>query len=72
MLTKYDQLRLERSEFLKRKKLRSFNLDFVHIVFGKACKGMDVVDKIAATEVGEGYKPLDYLVIQTIEKTEAQ
>ncbi|MEG2254023.1 MAG: peptidylprolyl isomerase, partial [Vagococcus sp.] len=37
-----------------------------HTVFGQVIEGMDVVDKIAATEVGEGDKPKKDIKIEKI------
>ena len=43
------------------------HLDFRHTVFGQVFIGMDVVDAIAAVEVGEGARPLEDVVIERIE-----
>ena len=42
-------------------------LDFKHTVFGQVIDGMDVVDAIAAVEVGVADKPLTDVVINDIE-----
>ena len=42
-------------------------LDFRHTVFGAVSDGMDIVDKIAATETGMQDKPVKDVVIETIE-----
>ena len=42
-------------------------LDFRHTVFGQVVEGMDVVDTIAAVEVGASDKPLKDVVIEEIE-----
>ncbi|MHC6173955.1 peptidylprolyl isomerase [Lactiplantibacillus plantarum] len=41
-------------------------LDFRHTVFGAVNDGMDIVDKIAATETGMQDKPVKDVVIETI------
>ena len=41
-------------------------LDFRHTVFGAVSDGMDIVDKIAATETGMHDKPVKDVVIETI------
>ncbi|MCG0790188.1 peptidylprolyl isomerase [Lactiplantibacillus plantarum] len=41
-------------------------LDFRHTVFGAVSDGMDIVDKIAATETGMQDKPVKNVVIETI------
>lgn len=44
-------------------------LDFHHTVFGQVTEGMDVVDKIAETQVGANDKPIDDVVIESIDIT---
>lgn len=39
------------------------HLDGEHTVFGQVVEGLEVIDKIAALEVGEGDWPLDYVFI---------
>jgi peptidyl-prolyl cis-trans isomerase B (cyclophilin B) len=45
-------------------------LDFRHTVFGQVTEGMDTVDRIAATPVGANDKPINDVVIESIEITE--
>lgn len=47
-------------------------LDFHHTVFGQVTDGMDVVDKIAETRVGDNDKPLNDVVIESIEVLKAE
>lgn len=42
-------------------------LDFRHTVFGQVYEGMDIVDQIAAVSVDDKDKPLEDVVIKTIE-----
>ncbi len=42
-------------------------LDFRHTVFGQVFEGMEVVDSIAAVEVGAADKPINPVIINTIE-----
>lgn len=47
-------------------------LDFRHTVFGQVYEGMDIVDKIAAVKTDENDKPLEDVVIKSIEITEGK
>lgn len=42
-------------------------LDFRHTVFGQVFEGMDTVEKIASVKVGANDKPIEDVVIETIE-----
>ena len=46
-------------------------LDFRHTVFGQVIDGMDIVDSIASVKVGTADKPVEDVIIETIEITEA-
>ena len=48
----------------------AIHLDYVHTVFGQVIDGMDVVDSIAATEVDENDKPVNDVIIESIEVTQ--
>ncbi len=45
-------------------------LDFRHTVFGQVMDGMDIVDAIANVKTAEADKPVEPVVIETIEITE--
>ena len=47
------------------------HLDYHHTVFGQVYDGMDVVDAIAAVKTGASDKPVDDVIIETIEIKEA-
>ncbi len=47
-------------------------LNFVHAVFGQVFEGMDVVDRIAAVETDKVDKPLENIIIHTIEIQEVK
>lgn len=46
------------------------HLDRKHTVFGQLYEGLDVLDKIAAVAVDENSRPIDAVIIQSIEITE--
>lgn len=48
------------------------SLNFVHTVFGQVYEGMDVVDRIAAVETDVNDKPVENVVIHTIEIQEVK
>ena len=43
------------------------HLDLLHAVFGQVFEGMDVVDAIAAVQVGQNDRPLEDVIIYTID-----
>jgi len=47
-------------------------LDFRHSVFGQVFEGMEIVDAIAAVKVGNADKPVEPVVIETIEIEEVK
>ena len=47
------------------------HLDYHHTVFGQVFDGMDVVDAIAAVKTGPSDKPVDDVIITTVEIKEA-
>jgi len=47
-------------------------LDFRHTVFGQVFEGMEIVDAIAAVKVGNADKPVEPVVIETIEIEEVK
>ena len=42
-------------------------MDFRHTVFGQVFEGMDVVDKIAKVDTDENDKPIESVVIESME-----
>ena len=48
----------------------SMHLFLAHTVFGQVVEGMDVVDKIAACETDDSDKPVDDVIIESIEIVE--
>ena len=48
----------------------AIHLDYVHTVFGQVIDGMDVVDAIAKVETDENNKPLEDVIIESIEVKE--
>ncbi len=48
----------------------SMHLFYAHTVFGQVIEGMDIVDKIASTQTDENDKPVEDVVIESIEITE--
>jgi len=45
----------------------TYHLDFNHTVFGQVFIGQDIVDAIAEVETGEADRPVEEVIIQTIE-----
>jgi len=45
------------------------HLDDMHTVFGQVFRGMDIVQEISAVETGERDRPIEEVIIQTIEIT---
>ena len=44
-----------------------YPLPYQYTIFGKVVDGLDVIDKIASVETGEGDRPVDDVVIENIE-----
>ena len=42
-------------------------MDYHHTVFGQVFEGMEVVDEIAAVKTGASDKPVDDVIIQSID-----
>ena len=48
-----------------------YPLPYQYTIFGKVTDGMDVIDKIASVETGEGDKPVSDVIIESVEIKES-
>ncbi len=48
----------------------TIHLDYSHTVFGQVIEGMEIVDKISKVEVDEASRPIEPVIIESIEITE--